>query len=147
MSSTSNGIQHSHHHRRRRHDHVNTDTDANKEHFDASAYKYERHPGVQELARRLACAMRDAYNFVEDETTVLDFACGTGEVHYLTGITVVGVDISQAMIDVYNMHVTNHGILPEEMHAMCTELKGVDGEQNNTVRFPSLSGYRVRTTP
>jgi 2-polyprenyl-3-methyl-5-hydroxy-6-metoxy-1,4-benzoquinol methylase len=42
--------------------------------------------------------------------------------------TLIGIDISQAMVDVYNTHVTNQGIPPEEMHAVCAELKGVDGE-------------------
>lgn len=42
--------------------------------------------------------------------------------------TLVGVDISQGMVDEYNHRVMNQGIPPEEMHAVCVELKGEDGE-------------------
>ena len=32
------------------------------------------------------------------------------------------------MVDRYNHRVSNQGILPEEMRAVCAELKGTDGE-------------------
>lgn len=41
---------------------------------------------------------------------------------------VVGVDISQTSVDLYNEAVKNQGIDPSEMRAVCTELKGVEGE-------------------
>jgi len=42
--------------------------------------------------------------------------------------SILGVDISQAMVDQYNLRVFNQGIPPEEMHAVCAELEGKDGE-------------------
>ena len=42
--------------------------------------------------------------------------------------SIVGVDISQSVVDHYNQTVSDQGILPEEMRAVCTELKGKDEE-------------------
>lgn len=42
--------------------------------------------------------------------------------------SIVGVDISQGVVDRYNLGVSNQGILPEEMRAVCAELKGRDEE-------------------
>jgi 2-polyprenyl-3-methyl-5-hydroxy-6-metoxy-1,4-benzoquinol methylase len=41
---------------------------------------------------------------------------------------IVGVDISQASVDVFNAAVADQGIAPEEMRAVCAELKGEEGE-------------------
>ncbi len=46
--------------------------------------------------------------------------------------SIVGVDISQAMVDLYNRRVDDQGIPYEEMHAECVELKGEDGELGGT---------------
>lgn len=54
-------------------------TEANKAHFDVTeAEKYDRRPQAVELARRQSGAMLEAYPFDESQTTVMDFACGTG---------------------------------------------------------------------
>ena len=42
--------------------------------------------------------------------------------------SVVGVDISQVSVDLYNTQASNQGLAPEEMRAVCTELKGEPGE-------------------
>lgn len=42
--------------------------------------------------------------------------------------TIVGVDITQALVDNYNHRVENQGIAPDEMRAVCAELKGEEGE-------------------
>ena len=44
--------------------------------------------------------------------------------------SVVGVDISQASVDLYNTQASNQGLGPEEMRAVCTELKGEPDELN-----------------
>lgn len=41
---------------------------------------------------------------------------------------IMGVDISQGMVDWYNMRVRNQGIESEEMEAVCVELKGAEDE-------------------
>jgi hypothetical protein len=42
--------------------------------------------------------------------------------------SILGVDISQGMVDNFNTKVANQGIESDEMNAVCTELKGELGE-------------------
>jgi hypothetical protein len=42
--------------------------------------------------------------------------------------SIVGVDISQGAVDLYNEAVSNQGLSPDEMRAVCAELKGEAGE-------------------
>ncbi|KAG5641802.1 hypothetical protein DXG03_004168 [Asterophora parasitica] len=105
-------------------------SEANQSHFDGIAHEYDK-PQAIERARRTAVKMRKAYDFDEDGTTVLEYACGTGLVSrelspYAKRI--VGVDISQGMVDQFNLRVRNQGIPPEEMQAFAVELKGEPGE-------------------
>ncbi len=79
----------------------------------------------------------------------MDFACGTGNMFSmkftvlcdkLTPIglisrelapytkKIVGVDITQAFVDNYNKRVADQGIPTDEICAVCTELKGEEGE-------------------
>ncbi|KAA1477672.1 S-adenosyl-L-methionine-dependent methyltransferase [Dentipellis sp. KUC8613] len=105
--------------------------DSNKDHFSTIAEKYSEFPSAIKLARYLAAAMRKTYAFNEESTTLLDFACGPGLVsRELAAYTkkIVGVDISHGMVDQYNKRVNEQGIPPEEMHAVCIELKGEPGE-------------------
>ena len=95
--------------------------------------------------------MREQYPFDENSTVVMDFACGVGVYNppyflvYSTHTSIlglisrelapytksiVGVDITQALVDSYNQRVANQGITPDEMRAVCTELKGKEGELN-----------------
>ncbi len=48
--------------------------------------------------------------------------------------SVVGVDISQASVDHFNALAANQGLEPDEMRAVCTELKGEPRELNG-VKF------------
>ncbi len=41
---------------------------------------------------------------------------------------ITGVDISEGMVEVYNTAVASEGIPPEKAHAVCTTLKGEEGE-------------------
>jgi ubiquinone/menaquinone biosynthesis C-methylase UbiE len=62
------------------HTHPHTYFEANKAHFDdAEAEKYDKRPDAIELTRRQCNAMLKVYPFNESETTVMDFACGTGK--------------------------------------------------------------------
>lgn len=75
--------------------------------------------------------MLKAYSFDENETEVMDYACGTGLISrelapYAKSI--LGVDISQKMVDQYNHRVHNQGIPSEEMHAICAILDGRESE-------------------
>ena len=41
---------------------------------------------------------------------------------------IVGVDISPRTVEYYNTRVHNQGISPEEMKAVCVDLRGEEGE-------------------
>ncbi|THH30816.1 hypothetical protein EUX98_g3368 [Antrodiella citrinella] len=121
------------------HTHNHNYSSANEEFFNNQAETYENKPQAQELARRISKAMRETYPslFDEDQTSLLDYACGPGLVSrelcaYVKSI--VGVDISQGMVDRYNVRVANQGIPPEEMRAVKVELKG-DGSELDGARF------------
>ncbi|KAK0210155.1 S-adenosyl-L-methionine-dependent methyltransferase [Desarmillaria ectypa] len=106
-------------------------TSANRDYFDRVADKHDDRPQSLKLAQRLAQSIQRAYPFDEESTTLLDFACGAGLmsrqfVPYCKSI--VGIDISQGMVDQYNTRVHNQGIPPEDMRALCIELKGEEGE-------------------
>lgn len=106
-------------------------TEANRIHFEKQAANNVDQRSTIELAKRLAPHILSRYDFDEDETTLLDFACGTGVMSRELAPevkSVVGVDISQGMVDQYNLRVSNQGISPDEMSAICAELKGEAGE-------------------
>ncbi|KAG5634465.1 hypothetical protein H0H81_001848 [Sphagnurus paluster] len=105
--------------------------EANRTHFDAIAHKYDDSPHAIVRSRRTAAKIREFYPFDEETTTIMEYACGTGLVSrelapYVRRI--VGVDISQGMVDQFNLRVNNQGIQKEEMEAFCAELKGEPGE-------------------
>ncbi|KAL4254415.1 S-adenosyl-L-methionine-dependent methyltransferase superfamily protein [Abortiporus biennis] len=104
------------------HGHHHDYPSANRDHYDKDAQAFDERPSHQELARR---------------TTLMDYACGTGLVSRELSShvkTVVGVDISQGMVDQYNLRVSNQGISPDEMKAVCIELKG-SGEELDGTKF------------
>ncbi|KAJ7778728.1 S-adenosyl-L-methionine-dependent methyltransferase [Mycena maculata] len=96
-----------------------------------NVHLYEQQPMAVDIGDRVSKAMRKAYPFDEDTTTVMDFACGTGLIS--RGLapyckSVVGVDINQAMVDHFAERINNQGIPPEEMRVVCADLKGDDSE-------------------
>ncbi|KAF8638784.1 hypothetical protein AX17_001843 [Amanita inopinata Kibby_2008] len=104
---------------------------ANKEHFDHIAHEYDDKPDALLMAQKCAATMLNAYTFKENETVVMDYACGTGLISRQLAPhakAIVGVDISQGMVDQYNLRVSNQGIGAEEMRAICAELEGREGE-------------------
>ncbi len=40
---------------------------------------------------------------------------------------IVGVDISQGLVDEFNLRAKNQGLNPDEMKAICVQLKGEEG--------------------
>ncbi|KAF8553776.1 S-adenosyl-L-methionine-dependent methyltransferase [Imleria badia] len=96
---------------------------ANKHYFDAAAHQYSDRHDVQRRAEKIGQAMKNTGLFKQGITTVMDFACGTGLVSRVLAAedpkSIVGVDISQGMVDQYNKVVSDHGIPPEEMRAIC----------------------------
>ncbi|KAI8974258.1 S-adenosyl-L-methionine-dependent methyltransferase [Trametes punicea] len=108
--------------------------EANKTYFNEHADKLEEeHPQARQLGVISVEAMRNAYPavFNKERTEVLDYACGTvGLISialrpYVKHI--VGVDISQGSVAVYNRRAVELGF-SSEMEAVCAVLKGEPGE-------------------
>ncbi|OJT06246.1 hypothetical protein TRAPUB_2927 [Trametes pubescens] len=127
---------HAHAHEHRHHDFA----EANKAFFDQHAHELHR-PDALKLRQKTVAVMQRAYPalFDEDRTEVLDYACGVARAcRRDAGLlsqalcphvkSIVGVDISQASVDAYNAQASNQGLEPEEMRAVCAELKGASGE-------------------
>ncbi|KAF8191586.1 S-adenosyl-L-methionine-dependent methyltransferase [Mycena galopus ATCC 62051] len=123
---------HHHHHHDDTHDFVS----ANQAFFDKHAHQADHRPQAAELAASVCNAVLQAYSFDKEATVVLDYACGTGIV--ARGIaphckTLIGVDISQGMVEEFNKGVQDHGALfpeipTEKMRAIRAELKGEETE-------------------
>ncbi|KAL0947659.1 hypothetical protein HGRIS_013746 [Hohenbuehelia grisea] len=104
---------------------------ANASHFDRLSEKFELLPSTNELARYNSKAILGMYPFDDEHTDVMDFACGIGMVSQRLAShcrSIIGVDVSQGMVTAFNKRVDNQGIPPEEMHAVCTRLRGTDDE-------------------
>jgi len=119
-------MEHHHHH----HHGKQSFHEANKDYFSSNIANFEK-PENLGLARRAAKAMREQYPFDEDSTVVMDFACGVGLISMELAPyakSIVGVDITQALVDNYNQRVEHQGVSPDEMRAVCSHLKGEEGE-------------------
>lgn len=54
-------------------------SNANKQHYDdIEAQKMDERSDINIMGRLIGKAMLEAYPFNEEQTTVMDFACGTG---------------------------------------------------------------------
>ncbi|KAF9228820.1 S-adenosyl-L-methionine-dependent methyltransferase [Gyrodon lividus] len=102
--------------------------EANRHHFNEIAHQYNDRRDAYTLAQKLGKAIKETALFKQGITTIMDFACGTGLISQVLAAEdpklIVGVDISQAMVDRYNKTVNDNGVSLEEMHAICvTELR------------------------
>ncbi|KAI6111160.1 S-adenosyl-L-methionine-dependent methyltransferase [Pisolithus sp. B1] len=132
-----------------RHGRTNGVEEANKQFFNSAgiAEHFSEHPGAVECARRLAAAMLKVYPFAEEESVVMDFACGTGLISRELAPhakSIVGVDISQNMVDMYNLSVHNQGISPDEMRAVCISAIKEDEEHLQGMTFDVIVVSRGR---
>ncbi|KZS98852.1 S-adenosyl-L-methionine-dependent methyltransferase [Sistotremastrum niveocremeum HHB9708] len=116
---------------------------ANEMHFDAQVHHGSASPHSEVISRVVGEAILDAYDFIEEQTTVLEFACGADlfpEQGFVFQIlaphckSVLGVDISQGQVDEFNRRVENQGILPEEMKAIRGDLNGL-GDIVGDIKF------------
>ncbi|KZT59739.1 S-adenosyl-L-methionine-dependent methyltransferase [Calocera cornea HHB12733] len=104
---------------------AHTHAEANRAHYDANARNYDKIEMANELAGKSAAAMRRVWVFDEERTECLDYACGTGLLSRQLAPyckSILGVDISQGMVDYYNERVSNQGIPASEMHAIRADL-------------------------
>lgn len=51
----------------------------NRAHFDKIAHQYDEYPLALALTRKHTQALLAAYEFDEEATVVMEYACGTGE--------------------------------------------------------------------
>ncbi|KAF9009518.1 S-adenosyl-L-methionine-dependent methyltransferase [Cyathus striatus] len=120
--------QHNHHHD---HHHGHDFVEANKDHYNQHAHSFDSIPYAVERAERSALAMRNVYSFDKERTTVMEYACGTGLVckemapHVKS---IVGVDISQGVVDICNERFIKEGLPVENFYATQAELKGQEDE-------------------
>ena len=151
MSSEAHAHTHTHAH----HGHGHNFAAANEEHFNKIAETFDEFPGAKEMAKRVVDAMVTKFpdRFKEDTTTVMDFACGTGKSIFVLdrnlrsdvmvlGLisreliphvkSIIGVDITQGLVDQYNLRVSNQGLDPSEMKAIRAELKENDPQLGDT---------------
>ncbi|PPR00203.1 hypothetical protein CVT24_004906 [Panaeolus cyanescens] len=131
-STAHQGHDHHHHHGHDHHHHGHGHDFAanNREYYNQNVDNYDN-PHWLEANKGQALAIRAAFNFDKENTTVLDFACGAGTLArelapYAKSI--VGVDISQGAIDAFNTKAANAGFSPDVIRGVCTELKGEEGE-------------------
>ena len=68
---------HAHHHHHEHHGAIDY-THANREYFDKMASTYDERPFFTEIVGSIGRAFLKEYDFNEEKTHVLDFACGTG---------------------------------------------------------------------
>ncbi|KAI0070562.1 S-adenosyl-L-methionine-dependent methyltransferase [Panus rudis PR-1116 ss-1] len=128
-----------HHH----HDGIHDYAQANREHYNKDAERMEMDEQAKKLAHRTVQAILKQYPGLlnEDTTSVLDFACGTGLVSRELAPhvkSILGVDVSQKAVDIYNERVANQGIPPDEMRAVCVELKG-EPEELDGAKFDVIT--------
>ncbi|TEB31439.1 hexaprenyldihydroxybenzoate methyltransferase [Coprinellus micaceus] len=107
--------------------------DANRDYFNHQAAS-RRTPtrSALELAKRTGNAILKHYDFDDESTEVMDFACGSGLLsQHLAphAKSVVGVDISRGMVDLYNQTARNQGLLPDELRAVCVDILDAPGSQ------------------
>ncbi|KAJ7771439.1 S-adenosyl-L-methionine-dependent methyltransferase [Mycena metata] len=104
---------------------------ANQAFFDKHAHQADHRPKAAEMAESVCKAILEAYPFDKESTMVLDYACGTGIV--ARGLaahckSLLGVDISQGMVDEFNKGIREHAIPAGQMRAVRAELKGEESE-------------------
>ena len=133
--SSGHDHSHGHHHHHHHHHHHGHDGTMNQDDFDkhATAADWEGDALVLFLNEKLASTVLERHqgSFNTNETSVLDFGCGTG---LMTSkvcesvASVVGVDLSPAMIEVYNKkkHANSKGVCLDmkELHP-----SHLDGQQ------------------
>ncbi|KAG6335515.1 hypothetical protein ID866_3569 [Astraeus odoratus] len=100
---------------------------ANRKFFNDPANEHLFNAEARAGAKLLVAAMLKAYPFDKEKTAVMDFACGTGniseelEAHVKS---IIGVDISQRVVDIYNRNANERRVSPDVRSAVCVaELK------------------------
>ncbi|KAK2464119.1 hypothetical protein APHAL10511_003867 [Amanita phalloides] len=117
------------------HGHASDIAEANRQHFDNFASQVHQLPGIVELTQNCVREILKAYPFKEGETVAMDFACGTGLIarELVPHVkSILGVDISQGMLDEFERLTRDNNVLPEKMHAVRCDLEGKEGELDGT---------------
>ncbi|CAG8569954.1 4844_t:CDS:2 [Acaulospora morrowiae] len=112
-----------------------------RHHSETCSYDTDQARGF--VAKKCAKAILNEVEpeFDPEKSEVLDFACGIGLISQELCAhvkSILGVDISKDVVDVYNKKVWQQGIDKEEMQAVCLELKESEGDQLNGRRFDAV---------
>ncbi|TFK31975.1 S-adenosyl-L-methionine-dependent methyltransferase [Crucibulum laeve] len=104
---------------------------ANEEHYDRIASQYNDVPIAIDRSERTVKSLLELYVFDKANITLLDVASGTGLISkmlfpYVRSI--LGVDISQNMVDEYNKLGDTEGFPKEAFHAIRADLTADDNE-------------------
>lgn len=92
---------------------------------------------AQETARLATAAMLKAVPFDKLKTVVMDFACGVGLISQglaSNAKSIIGVDISQRMVDIYNNDAKEQNLFPNERKAV-----RVDRLVENEIQLEGMS--------
>ncbi|QIW94551.1 hypothetical protein AMS68_000069 [Peltaster fructicola] len=113
-------------------------TQANKNAFDEFAATYDLDPWQLQLSSMLATYLQQNKDWIGAQWTsakdprpvkLLDYACGTGAASvalkpFVTTIT--GLDISEGMVDRYNIAMSKLGYTPQEAHGAVADITNSD---------------------
>ncbi|KAL1696180.1 S-adenosyl-L-methionine-dependent methyltransferase [Schizophyllum commune] len=95
-----------------------TAEEANKAHYDEHAVNYENLPDVFRLGSQVGTEFKRIVQPNPEVTRVMEYACGTGVIsrEIVSSVkSILGVDISQGMVDQYNKRGT------DKMRAVCVQ--------------------------
>ncbi|KAF8162777.1 S-adenosyl-L-methionine-dependent methyltransferase [Crassisporium funariophilum] len=112
-------------------DHHHDVAQANRQHYDENAKHFGNYKFALSRKKRSAEAILKVYPFNKETTTMMEYACGTGLVSEELAPhvkSIVGVDISQGVVDVFNERFAN---IQDRIKAVRLDLKGEDGELDN----------------
>jgi len=118
----------------------------NKKYFDARAHSYSHSANHQKVTDHVVDALinLEDINWDDETTRLLDYACGPGMIS--RGLApyvkeVIGMDISEKMVEEYNQQVYNQGIPRSEMHAILCDICGVDAGE--VTSKPEYSNFDI----
>ncbi|KAI5851260.1 S-adenosyl-L-methionine-dependent methyltransferase [Morchella snyderi] len=102
----------------------------NRKYFNEQAENYNSHTSHQKVTQIIADEVlkRKEWSGVawdEDNTRLLDYACGTGMFSKILAPytkQLIGMDLSEGMVDLFNKSVHDQGIPSEEMRAIVANL-------------------------
>ena len=79
--------------------------ESNRNHFDTIASQYDDRPGAARVAKVIANAVMKEYDFDDESTVLMEYACGTGKSY--TSYLLPSLMKIQALFLVNYVHLSN----------------------------------------